>query len=299
MAARDSVNTAAIHETTPLAAMDEEPSQDSEDGTWFLVTRKRRKQGQAESNLPHNTEPTQQGQTQPMFVRRALCCRRYPIGDLKVVFRPRDGLNQREWPQHSIARASGMAAQFTDPYSTSSQFPDIFTITELNTAAIFTDPDNSSVACASRQAIGQMFAPLPTNPDVQHMGVQALRKVMNACRNALPVVNTHPPTTCSQQDKGSPYNKSHVRQEQKRMAGHLSQEEGQPGKVTFNLEAMKITAATPHRSRNRASRANLVSRHTGETVLRSTAAANLGNLWSGAGSADINLQQLESHGIRK
>ncbi|KAH6938933.1 hypothetical protein HPB50_014982 [Hyalomma asiaticum] len=36
------------------------------------------------------------------------------------------------------------------------------------------------------------------------------------------------------------------------MAENLSQEKGQPGKVTsLNLEATNSTAATPHRSRNR------------------------------------------------
>ncbi|KAH6924231.1 hypothetical protein HPB50_014019 [Hyalomma asiaticum] len=114
MAAQDSVNTAAMHENTPPAPMNEEPSQDNEDGTWFLVARKRKKQAQAESNLPHNTEPTQQGQTQPMFRKKSSLLPALPIGDLKVVFRPRDGLNLGEWPQHSIARAIGMAAQFTD-----------------------------------------------------------------------------------------------------------------------------------------------------------------------------------------
>ncbi|KAH6926106.1 hypothetical protein HPB50_014446 [Hyalomma asiaticum] len=114
MAAQDSVNTAAMYANTPPAPMDEEPSQDNEDGTWFLVARKRKKQAQAESNLAHNTEPTQQGQTQPMFRKKSSLLPPLPIGDLKVVFRPRDGLNLGEWPQHSIARAIGMAAQFTD-----------------------------------------------------------------------------------------------------------------------------------------------------------------------------------------
>ncbi|KAH7944441.1 hypothetical protein HPB52_019711 [Rhipicephalus sanguineus] len=36
------------------------------------------------------------------------------MNDLKVVFRPRDGLNLSEWPQHFIARAIGMAAQLPD-----------------------------------------------------------------------------------------------------------------------------------------------------------------------------------------
>ncbi|KAH6938934.1 hypothetical protein HPB50_014983 [Hyalomma asiaticum] len=114
MAAQDSVNTAAMHETTPPAPMDEEPSQDNEDGTWFLVARKRKKQAQAESNLPHNTEATQQGQSQPMFRKKSSLLPPLPIWDLKVVFRLRDGLNLAEWPQHSIARAIGTAAQFTD-----------------------------------------------------------------------------------------------------------------------------------------------------------------------------------------
>ncbi|KAL1483726.1 hypothetical protein MTO96_033000 [Rhipicephalus appendiculatus] len=77
-------------EQTPPAAMDEEPSEDNEDGTWFLVARKRKRQAQAMSNLPRNTEPTQQSQehvtSRKSFVRPPL-----PIDDLKVVFRPRDG----------------------------------------------------------------------------------------------------------------------------------------------------------------------------------------------------------------
>ncbi|KAH6942030.1 hypothetical protein HPB50_027474 [Hyalomma asiaticum] len=51
------------------------------------------------------------------------------------------------------------------------------------------------------------------------------------------------------------------------MADNLSQEKGQPGKVTlFNLEATKSTAATPHRSRNRSrSHSNGRSRSRGHS----------------------------------
>ncbi|KAL1443165.1 hypothetical protein MTO96_030423, partial [Rhipicephalus appendiculatus] len=65
------------------------------------------------SNLPRNTEPTQQSQEQ-VTSRKSFLLPPLPIDDLKVVFRPRDGLNLSEWPQHFIARAIGMAAQLTD-----------------------------------------------------------------------------------------------------------------------------------------------------------------------------------------
>ncbi|KAH6921062.1 hypothetical protein HPB50_027955 [Hyalomma asiaticum] len=68
MATEDYTNTAATHEATSPAPLDKELSQDNEDGAWFLVARKRKKQAQAESNLLHNSEPTQEGQTQLMHV---------------------------------------------------------------------------------------------------------------------------------------------------------------------------------------------------------------------------------------
>ncbi|KAL1482878.1 hypothetical protein MTO96_013384 [Rhipicephalus appendiculatus] len=53
-----------MNETTPHAAMDEEPSEDNEDGTWVLVAQKRKRQAQARATLsratlsPRNTEQT-------------------------------------------------------------------------------------------------------------------------------------------------------------------------------------------------------------------------------------------------
>ncbi|KAH6922571.1 hypothetical protein HPB50_016435 [Hyalomma asiaticum] len=114
MAAQDSVNTAAMHENTPPAPMDEEPSQGNEDGTWFLVARKRKKQAQAESNLPHNIEPTHQGQTQPMFRKKSSLLPPLPIGDLKVVFRPRDGLNLGRLDEDIAASKSGVLKHWHD-----------------------------------------------------------------------------------------------------------------------------------------------------------------------------------------
>ncbi|KAH7960585.1 hypothetical protein HPB49_021363 [Dermacentor silvarum] len=89
--------------------MDQEPCEDNEDLTWFLVARKRKKQVQATSSLPRNLEPTHQGQQHGTLRKKR--SQLLLIDDLKVVFRPRDGLNLVEWPQHSIARAIGTAAQ--------------------------------------------------------------------------------------------------------------------------------------------------------------------------------------------
>ncbi|KAH7972488.1 hypothetical protein HPB52_012589 [Rhipicephalus sanguineus] len=93
--------------------MDEEPSEDNEDGTWFLVAQKRKRQAQAMSNLPCNTELTQHSQEQ-VTSRKSFMLPPLPIDDLTVVFRPRDGLNLSEWPQDFISRAIGMAAQLPD-----------------------------------------------------------------------------------------------------------------------------------------------------------------------------------------
>ncbi|KAH6921061.1 hypothetical protein HPB50_027954 [Hyalomma asiaticum] len=51
-----------------------------------------------------------------------------------------------------------------------------------------------------------MFFPLPANPDVQHVGTQALRKIMNPRRNVLPVVNIPPLTPRAHQGKKKPFN---------------------------------------------------------------------------------------------
>ncbi|KAL1477597.1 hypothetical protein MTO96_035612 [Rhipicephalus appendiculatus] len=65
------------------------------------------------SNLPRNTEPTQQSQEQ-LKTRKSFPPPPLPIDDLKVIFRPRHGLNLSKWPQHLVARAIGTAAQLTD-----------------------------------------------------------------------------------------------------------------------------------------------------------------------------------------
>ncbi|XP_070386284.1 serine/arginine repetitive matrix protein 5-like [Dermacentor albipictus] len=103
-----------LDETTPAAPMDQEPTPDNEDGTWFLVARKRKKQVQATSSLPPNTEPAQQDHPHLRLRNKSSQLPPLPIDDLKVVFRPRDGLNLGEWPQHSIARAIGTAAQLNE-----------------------------------------------------------------------------------------------------------------------------------------------------------------------------------------
>ncbi|XP_070395498.1 uncharacterized protein [Dermacentor albipictus] len=114
MAARDPLPAAALDETTPAAPMDQEPTPDNEDGTWFLVARKRKKQVQATSSLSPNTEPAQQDHPHLRLRNKSSQLPPLPIDDLKVVFRPRDGLNLGEWPQHSIARAIGTAAQLNE-----------------------------------------------------------------------------------------------------------------------------------------------------------------------------------------
>ncbi|KAH6922299.1 hypothetical protein HPB50_012517 [Hyalomma asiaticum] len=338
-----------MHENTPPAPMDEEPSQGNEDGTWFPVARKRKKQAQAESNLPHNIEPTHQGQTQPMFRKKSSLLPPLPIGDLKVVFRPRDGLNLGEWPQHSIARAIGMATQFTD--ATLHQLT--IRIRRQQNVAVVSTPDDDlaailqqiKVLClANKQYEVQAYVAAPdvsckgvifgiekkTSPTtlmtqlrsptaqilharmmggsataiITFSGTQVPRYIYYygaeyrchihrprqqlcgvclstghradvcptpdkprraACGSPSPPENhectpkcitcggEHPATDsrCPARQR-KPFNKSHVRREQKRMAENLSQEEGQPGKVTsFNLEATNSTAAAPHRSRNR------------------------------------------------
>ncbi|XP_070389436.1 probable splicing factor, arginine/serine-rich 1 [Dermacentor albipictus] len=93
MAARDPLPAAALDETTTAAAMDQEPTQDNEDGTWFLVARKRKKQVQATSSLPPNTEPAQQDHLHLTLRNKSSQLPPLPIDDLKVIFRPRDGLN--------------------------------------------------------------------------------------------------------------------------------------------------------------------------------------------------------------
>ncbi|KAH7940896.1 hypothetical protein HPB49_007690 [Dermacentor silvarum] len=93
MAARDPISAATRDETTPAAAMDQEPNQGNEEGTWFLIPRKRKKQVQATSSLPPNMEPTQQGQAHGRLRKKGSQLPALPIDDLKVLFRPRDGIN--------------------------------------------------------------------------------------------------------------------------------------------------------------------------------------------------------------
>ncbi|KAH7933638.1 hypothetical protein HPB49_014628 [Dermacentor silvarum] len=100
-------------EITQAPTMDQEPSKDNGDGAWFLVARKSKKHVQATSSLPPNMEPTQQGEPHGTLWKKGSQLPPLPI-DLTAVFRPRDGLNQGELPQHFIDRALGTAAQLNE-----------------------------------------------------------------------------------------------------------------------------------------------------------------------------------------